>query len=111
MKKRRPRRLSRTGSDTAYLARVRTLPCHVQPLAAFDPLFVFQSTCRGRVHAHHAIHRSQGGKDSDAIPLCERHHQQWHDANGVFAGLSKLERFAWSQRAIAVTRAALGGGG
>ncbi len=44
--------------------------------------------------------------DKTAIPLCDRHHRQWHDANGVFAGLSKLERFAWSVRAIAATQAA-----
>lgn len=91
IRKRRPRRLSRPGSDPAYLDFVRSLPCYLC------------STCDG-IHAHHAIHRSQGGTDKDAIPLCMRHHQQWHDHNGAFAGLNRFYRFAWSRRAIADTQ-------
>jgi hypothetical protein len=96
MKKRKPRRLSRAGSDPGYLAFVRTLRCYV----ATD-------VCRGRVHAHHAVHLSQGGVDLDAIPLCQRHHSDWHEARGMFGGLSKLQRFAFSMRAIADTQAAV----
>lgn len=110
MRKRAPRRLQRAGSDPVYLDFVRSLPCAVEKssglyrgtMALVSPTLF----CEGRIHAHHAIHRSQGGKDDSAVPLCDRHHRQWHDANGVFAGLSRLERFAWAQRAIARTQAA-----
>jgi hypothetical protein len=100
IRRKAPRRLKREGSDRAYLAWVRTLPCVVG-----YPWFRAMNCCDGRIHAHHAIHRSQGGKDRDAIPLCEKHHRQWHEANGVFAEFSRLERFAWAVRAIAETRA------
>jgi len=62
--------------------------------------------CEGRTHAHHAVYRSQGGKDDVAIPLCARHHMQLHAACGVFKGWTRLERFAWAMKAIAETRAA-----
>lgn len=99
MVKRAPKRLSRPGTDLAYLAKVRTLPC-----------FVASSACWGRIHAHHAIHRSQGGKDDVAVPLCFHHHACWHGAIGVFTGLSRMQRFAWAMKAIAVTREAIRGG-
>lgn len=95
------RKRTRRESDPAYLDFVRSLPCRVYSTTDFP--------CFGRIHAHHAIHRSQGGKDDSAVPLCDRHHRQWHDANGVFAGLSKFERFAWATRAIARTQAAYRG--
>lgn len=104
MKKRRPRRLSRPGSDPAYLEWVRSLACCVYWIGGLN-----WNGCDQRVHAHHAGRRpgvSMKADDKTAIPLCDRHHRQWHDANGVFAGLSKLERFAWSVRAIAATQAA-----
>jgi len=44
-------------------------------------------------------------EDSTAIPFCGNHHRHWHDATGIFGGLTKLERFAWSMRAIAKTQA------
>ena len=94
MRKRRPRRLSRAGSDPAYLAAVRELPC-----------FVASDCCWGPIHAHHAIHRSQGGNDNDAVPLCLRHHACWHGATSPFERMSRLERFAWAVNAIAKTQA------
>jgi hypothetical protein len=108
MRKRKPRRLSRPGSDPAYLAWVRTQPCvldtnHHSVIHPWDGF----CACEGRTHAHHAGRKpgvAMKADDSTAIPLCDRHHRQWHDANGVFAGLTKLQRFAWSQRAIADTQ-------
>lgn len=99
MVKRAPKRLKRPGTDLAYLAKVRTLPCRIDGCA---------STL---IHAHHAIHRSQGGKDDVAVPLCLFHHACWHQHAGVFAGLSRMQRFAWAMQAIAVTREAVGGMG
>ena len=42
--------------------------------------------------------------DNTAIPMCAKHHRQWHDGTGVFGSLPKLERFIWAQRAIARTQ-------
>jgi hypothetical protein len=95
MRKRKPRRLSRAGSDPRYLAAVRMLPC----LVARD--------CFGRIHAHHAVHLSRGGTDADAVPLCMKHHGEWHGAIGAFRWFGKLMRFAWAVRAIAETRIAV----
>lgn len=94
MRPKRPRRIARGLGDPAYLAFVHTLPCVVRSVR-----------CAGPIHAHHAIHRSQGGKDHDAVPLCMVHHSDWHTHSGPFFTLSKLERWAWAMRVIAETRA------
>lgn len=99
MRRKAPRRLSRAGSDPAYLEKVRRRPCWFT--GASD------TRCEGPVHAHHAIHRSQGGKDVDAVPLCAKHHRAWHEDRPPFRGLDRLQRFAWATRAIADTRAAI----
>ena len=93
IKRKPPKRLSRAGSDPTYLAWVRTLECRL-----------WSGECAGNVHAHHAIHRSQGGKDRDAVALCLVHHDFWHRHAGPFRGLSKLQRFAWAQQAISATQ-------
>lgn len=101
IKRKPPRRLKRAGSDPARLAWVRTQRCLL-----YQPSLHMRCECWGGIHPHHAIHRSQGGKDDAAVPLCFRHHRAWHDHDGVFKGLSRLERFAWAVRAIAATQAA-----
>lgn len=97
MKRRLPRRVTRPGpgSDPAYLQRVRERRCLVG------------SCVDGELpsHAHHAGPKSN---DSTAVPLCSRHHREWHDANGFFRGATKEARRAWAATAITVTRAALG---
>jgi hypothetical protein len=98
MRKSKPKRLSKAGSDPAYLGKVRALPC-----------FVASGLCWGRIHAHHAVHLSQGGKDADAVPLCAYHHRAWHECAAPFAGLSKLARFAWAVNAVARTRSTING--
>jgi hypothetical protein len=95
MRKKAPRRLSRAGSDPAYLAWVRSRGCEAGSYQ-----------CAGWIHAHHAIHRSQGGRDDVAIPLCGKHHQDWHNHTGPFRGLSRLQLFAWSMAAIERTQRA-----
>ena len=98
IKRKRPKRLQRGLGNPAYMAFVRTLPCLMQEQA--------QALCRQPIHAHHAINRARGGKDDTCVPLCELHHSDWHHACGVFRRLNRLERFAWSMRAIAETQAA-----
>lgn len=58
-------------------------------------------------HAHHAGPKSN---DSTAIPLCLKHHDEWHSANGWTKHLVKDARRAWAESAIAVTRVMLGWG-
>ena len=90
----RKARKPKPHDDAAYLAWVRTLDCLLAPFGCF-----------GAVHPHHAIHRSQGGTDRDAVPLCFKHHiADWHGHAGEFRGLSRLERFAWAQQAIGATQ-------
>ena len=89
------RKRKRRGADPAYLDVVRSLPCAC-----------ISARCSGPIHAHHAIHRSQGGRDADAVPLCMIHHKDWHEGTGPFLFLSRLERFAWAMLRIAETQAA-----
>lgn len=103
MRRKRARRIERGLGDPAYLDFVRTLPCAVG--RSCWRAYV----CQGTIHAHHAGRRpgiAMKAPDNTAIPLCADHHRAWHDASGVFARLTKMERFAWSQRAIAETQAA-----
>lgn len=86
----------RNGADPAYLEAVRQLPC-----------FVSNGACDGPIHAHHAIHRSQGGKDRDAVPLCHKHHEDWHCATGFFRDLTKEQRPMFADAMIAATLGAL----
>ncbi len=87
------------GKDPAYLTFVHTLPCYMRGMG--------KHLCSGPMHAHHAIHKSQGGVDRDAIPLCSAGHDEWHrpDLPGLFYGMSKEGRRIWAEVAIAMTRA------
>lgn len=99
MRRKAPRRLSSPSADPGYLEAVRALPCRMSSLL-----------CEGRVHAHHAVHRSQGGIDADAVPLCATHHREWHEANGAFFGWNRELRRYWAGEAITWTRAAVAAG-
>lgn len=94
----RPRRGPERNAE--YLAWVRTQSCCARSAAEGEE-------CRGPVQAHHAGPRGLGQKCSDleAIPLCSRHHREWHDCTGRFAGLSRAGRQAWATVAIEATRA------
>ena len=99
MKRKPARRLTRPGpgSDLSYLEAVRKLPC----LAPLDISMPAASMCEGPVVAHHAGPKSN---DSTGVPLCWKHHQNWHDLNGVFKGWMKSDRRLWADMAIAHTR-------
>ena len=43
--------------------------------------------------------------DDTAIPLCEKHHAEWHGASGTFRTMDKVDRRRWSDTAIQVTQA------
>lgn len=81
--------------DPAYLAYVRGLRCFVGV------------GCQGRIHAHHAGPRpgtAMKAPDDTAIPLCEKHHTEWHGASGFFRTMDKTDRRRWSDTAIQVTQ-------
>lgn len=76
------------GEDPDHLRKLRALPCAVG------------TNCSGRMHAHHPIGvayrgMSQRAHDHLAIPLCSRHHTEFHNAVGFFKSMKKAERRAW----------------
>jgi len=50
--------------------------------------------CHGRLHAHHVVLRSQGGRDEldDLLTLCERHHDYAHNVDRRGAELAGVIR-------------------
>lgn len=106
MARRRPRRLSRAGSDPAYLAWLHAQPCHL------DAGYMYHEHCEGRIEAAHLRDMTGLGlkePDRNAIPLCSLAHRMFDQHKGIFLGWSKLERFAWFMGAIAVTQARYAG--
>ena len=97
MRKALPRRVTRPGpgSDPAYLDAVRKLPCYCEGFG-----------CYGDIVAHHAGPKSW---DKGAVPLCVKHHAEWHDGNGSFKRWDKAERRAWADYAIRSTQHWVGG--
>lgn len=104
MVKKAPRRITRPGpgSDPVYLAHVRNLPCRVLRVWVNSGV----RFCEGDTVAHHAGPKTN---DSTAVPLCVKHHAQWHDLNGVFKGWKKADRRGWADRAIEDIRSIIAG--
>jgi hypothetical protein len=75
--------------DSPYTDYIHRLPCHI---------------CQAQpVEAHH---RTGAGlalraHDREQIPLCYRHHREFHDAAGYFRGWLKEQRDQWQNAAIA----------
>lgn len=69
--------------------------------------------CEGEVQAHHAGRRgmSQKAEDRTCIPLCRRHHTEWHGASGPFKPWDREQRRAWALRMIGQTQARNARGG
>jgi hypothetical protein len=83
--------------DPVYLANVRGLPC----------LLAWTKKCLGRIQAHHAGERpgiAMKAPDDTAVPLCGRHHVEWHNAAGHFSAMDKAGRRLWAESAIDATR-------
>lgn len=83
-------------ADEAYLQWVRTLPCCVCPLD-------------DRTQAHHLKHgrgERRGGMgirvhDRLTVPMCSRHHRQFHAGTGFFQGWDKERKRVWQEAWIA----------
>lgn len=76
------------GENPGYLAWLRQQPCVLGHL----------NQCRGHIEAHHHTHgRGLGQKSSDryAMPLCHRHHMDFHNARGHFRGATHADRTAF----------------
>lgn len=81
LERKRNRTTRRRGHQKSkYLAWVRQRPCCV-PMC---------TSPYASVHAHHAVHKSQGGGDETAIPLCASHHAEYHSNLGSVAA-AKVE--------------------
>lgn len=63
-----------TDRDPKYLAWITTLPC----------LHSHTKDCMGDIVAHHSKGGGTSNKGSDfsCVPLCHKHHQEWHDKYG-----------------------------
>lgn len=97
----RPRSRSKRKAprDFAYMLWVKQQPC----MLTGDPL---AGECRGPVHAHHAGTRpgvAMKAPDATCIPLCERHHDDWHACRGLFDATKEARR-AWADWAIEATQ-------
>src|SRR6185295_8558196 len=88
--KRKARR-ARAGDDPAYLKFIRRLPCVVGERFG---------RCVRRIDPHHMVGgkghqkrgKSQTVSDRNTLPLCRRHHDDFHAERGVFKGWTPEER-------------------
>lgn len=84
---------------------LRMQPCHVHLVLVLRRLLgVNPVLCDGRVDPHHDTHgRGMGQKTDDerAIPLCRKHHDEFHDGHGFFEHMDKAARHEWHDRAAA----------
>lgn len=83
--------------DPAYLRRVRALPCCV--CGRHPPS-----------EAHHKVGGGMGTKNPDTatMPLCTRHHREFHDLNGYFKGWVKEQLRDWQTEQVFRTLSLLG---
>lgn len=79
------KRQNREG-DPAYLSWIGSLPC---------------SICDSKPpnHAHHSTGAGMGTKshDREAMPMCWRHHRDFHDGKGIFDSWTREERRIWQE--------------
>ena len=101
-------RLEKRVRDRDYMMWVKGLACCAAALEGEA------GRCEGAIQAHHAgTNRgmSQKAEDRTCIPLCDRHHREWHDASGPFRPWDREERRSWALRMIGQTQARRARGG
>jgi hypothetical protein len=100
-----------SGESPDYVAWVRQQPCALQPCVA--PSECHHSTSGSTLGEDEAPsgkrlggRRGKGERahDDQSFPLCARHHRQFHDHKGPFAGWSKAERRAWQDEQVRLHR-------
>lgn len=90
--------------DFEHMAWVSTRPCLARLLSARG------LECEGRIHVHHAFGRRVVDGDQKTIPLCDKHHREWHVHNGIFNDWDRARRQAWSTWAVSFTQLERQGG-
>lgn len=83
------------NEDPAYLDRVRHQQC------------CSPSGCRARrCEAHHSTGSGMGlrAHDHESMPLCARHHYDFHALSGPFKGWTKERLKQWQREQVAATR-------
>ncbi len=95
MKRGRFKRSRPKATDNpAHLKHLRSLPCAISGTLGH----AWGLDCGGPVQPHHSTVNkgmSLRTSDLDAFPLCQSHHAQFHQHNGVFHGMTKSERKNW----------------
>ena len=89
--KRTKARPNPAGHDPAHLACIRRLPCCV-------------CGTRRRVDPHHSTAGrafSRKASDHATMPLCRRHHDEFHGARGHFEGWDRAKRRQWQREMVA----------
>jgi len=94
----RPRK-PKPGDEPERLAFARRMPCVVGPRFG---------RCRRRIDPHHMTGgkgeqrrgKSQTVSDRNTLPLCRRHHDDFHAGRGVFLGWSDDERRVFQEDEI-----------
>lgn len=91
----------RRPREPEFLRWVKAQPCAARSARQGEE-------CDGAIEAHHAGPHGAGQKcpDRESIPLCTRHHREWHDARGLFAGMDKAARRVFAATAIELTQQA-----
>lgn len=82
-------------NDKAHLKMIRTYPCVAAPLRrAVGPY-----ECSMIIEAHHPTGGGLALKtpDSEAFPLCTKHHADFHALRGVFKGWTKERIHEWQK--------------
>lgn len=81
--------------NPGHLDFIRTQPC-----CRYVP---FVQDCSGPTQAHHHTGgrgRGQKSEDERSMPLCSKHHREFHSATGAFGGWRKTERREWQDRMV-----------
>lgn len=89
---------ARRERDFAYMGFVASRPCLARLLS------VHWVGCEGRIHVHHAFGRRVADSDLKTIPLCDKHHREWHEHRRLFEGWDRDRRNTWSLWAVEFTR-------
>ena len=88
--------------DPKHLKALRAMPCavptHIGIRTCYPPLD--EDVCSGPIDAHHPTGSGLALKasDHDAMPLCHKHHMNFHDARGVFRNWTKEQRRDWQRQ-------------
>lgn len=89
MAKARVTKQAARSGNPRYLDWIRSLPC---------------SVCDAKPpgHAHHSTGAGMGQKspDLEAIPLCFKHHREFHEGKGVFEYWTRHYRRMWQEAQV-----------